>query len=174
MSTTAPMAPRTSSSHMNQKRSWPGVPNRYRIRSSPSVMRPKSMATVVVVLVDTLDVSSTPSLTLVRAASVVRGSISEMEPMKVVFPTAKPPATTIFTGMGPLPPVSVSSVTTMSEGLEAIEDPFEESEIGAAGGRPRVQGDEPLVDQVAEDDTGDAQGQAEPRRDLGGGLGGRE
>jgi hypothetical protein len=27
-STTAPIAPCESSSHMNQKRSWPGVPNR--------------------------------------------------------------------------------------------------------------------------------------------------
>ncbi len=36
------------SSHMNQKRVCPGVPNRYRIRSSAMVIRPKSMATVVV------------------------------------------------------------------------------------------------------------------------------
>src|SRR6478735_4691233 len=136
-------------------------------------MRPKSMATVVVVLVATLDVSSTPSLTLVRAASVVSGSISEMDPTNVVLPTAKPPATTILTGIG-AGPVGESSVTTMSEGLEAIEDPFEESEIGPAGGRPRVQGDEALVDQVADDDTGHTEGQAEASRDLGRGLGGGE
>src|SRR5919206_276810 len=57
--TTAPTAPRASSSHMNQKRAWPGVPNRYRISCSSTVMRPKSMATVVVVLPGTAATSST-------------------------------------------------------------------------------------------------------------------
>src|SRR5882724_2079430 len=90
-------------------------------------MRPKSMATVVVVLVDTLLVSSTPSLTLVIAASVVSGSISEIEPTKVVLPTANPPATTIFTGSGAAMVGSVSA----SEGLETIEHPFEEAKAGA-------------------------------------------
>jgi hypothetical protein len=35
---------------MNQKRSWLGVPNRYRISDGLMVIRPKSSATVVVVL----------------------------------------------------------------------------------------------------------------------------
>src|SRR4051812_41090670 len=134
-------------------------------------MRPKSMATVVVVLVATLLVSSTPSLTVVRAASVVSGSISEIDPTNVVLPTANPPATTIFTGMGAGPVGLSSSCTTVSEGLEAIEDPFEESEVWSAGGRSGVECDVPFVDQVAEDDPGHAERETEPRRDLGGGLG---
>ena len=35
---------------MNQNRFWPGEPNRYRTSSSSIEMRPKSIATVVVVL----------------------------------------------------------------------------------------------------------------------------
>ena len=64
-------------------------------------MRPKSIATVVDVLpVLVPPVSSIPSATLVMAASVVSGAISEIEPTNVVFPTAKPPATMILTGSG--------------------------------------------------------------------------
>src|SRR4051812_22839169 len=122
------------------------------------------MATVVVVFVDTFDVSSTSLLTEVRAASVVSGSISEMLPTKVVLPTPKPPATTILTGIGAGPDVEAPSETAVSEGLEAIEDPFEKSEIGPASGRPGVQGDETLVDQVAEDHPGHAEGKTEPHR----------
>src|SRR6476659_8095456 len=94
--TMAPMAPRHRSSHMNQKRRWPGVPNRYSTRSSVRVIRPKSMATVVVALVGTASRSSTPSDSLVTNASVRSGLISDTEPTRVVFPTPKPPATTIF------------------------------------------------------------------------------
>src|SRR5690606_35408722 len=69
-STTAPIAPRLSSSHMNQNRVCPGVPNRYRIRSEDMVIRPKSMATVVVFLDGTPLVSSTAALAAVITASV--------------------------------------------------------------------------------------------------------
>ena len=65
-------------------------------------MRPKSIATVVMVFVATFAVSSTPRLSVVIAASVVSGAISEIDPTKVVLPTPKPPATTILTGTGPL------------------------------------------------------------------------
>ena len=63
-------------------------------------MRPKSIATVVVVLPRTGSVSSTPTLAAVSTASVVSGTISETEPTKVVLPTPKPPAITILTGVG--------------------------------------------------------------------------
>src|SRR5512132_1445753 len=96
-STTAPRAPRQMSSHMNPKRSWPGVPNRYITSVSSTVMRPKSMATVVVVLPWMWRVSSMPVDALVIAASVRRGSISEIAPTKVVLPTPKPPAMTNLT-----------------------------------------------------------------------------
>src|SRR5262249_36707540 len=52
---------------MNQKRSWPGVPNRYSTRWVPMVSRPKSIATVVVVLLPTPVRSSGPTLPRVRA-----------------------------------------------------------------------------------------------------------
>ena len=76
--------------------------------------------------------SSTPSLTLVIAASVVSGSISEIEPTKVVLPTAKPPATTILTGSGA---GRRTSTGRTSEGLETIEHPFQEPEAGAVAGQ---------------------------------------
>ena len=59
-------------------------------------MRPKSMATVVVVLFGVAARSSTPTLASVITASVVSGAISETDPTKVVLPTPNPPATTIF------------------------------------------------------------------------------
>src|SRR5690242_9059763 len=82
---------------MNAKRSWPGVPKMYMTRVSSTVMRPKSIATVVVTFARTWVASSTPSDSVVIAASVVRGGISETADTNVVFPTPKPPATTSFT-----------------------------------------------------------------------------
>src|SRR4029078_11424926 len=75
-STTAPTEPRASSSHMNQNRSCPGVPNRYSTRSSME-MRPKSIATVVVVLPGTALTSSSPTEAVVSASSVTSGGISD-------------------------------------------------------------------------------------------------
>ena len=49
--------------------------------SGPSVIRPKSMATVVPVFVVTSPGKSTPRLSTVMSASVVSGSISEIEPL---------------------------------------------------------------------------------------------
>src|SRR5882757_7753610 len=57
------------------------------------------MATVVVALSGTWARSSTPPLAAVSSASVVSGMISGTDPTKVVLPTPKPPATTIFTGV---------------------------------------------------------------------------
>src|SRR5688572_24993292 len=128
-------------------------------------MRPKSMATVVLVLVDTLLVSSMPSLTEVRAASVVSGSISEIDPTKVVLPTAKPPATTILTGSGG---GAESSAAGTSEGLETIEHPFQKSEAGTpAGGMVPVEVEESLVAEVAGEHAGDPQRDVQVGRDLG-------
>src|SRR4051812_14051512 len=84
---------------MNQKRPWPGVPNRNSWKSSARVSRPKSNATVVVVLPAT-GAGSTPSLASVITSSVCTGGISEMELISVVLPTPNPPLTTIFTDAG--------------------------------------------------------------------------
>src|SRR5690606_23522180 len=125
--TQAPMAPRTRSSHMNKKRSWPGVPNRYNHKAPGRAMRPKSIATVVVVLRSvTPPASSTPTECSVMAASVLSGSMSEIDPMKVVLPTANPPAITILTTVG----ATCGSVvaTDASEGCDAIEDTLQKTE----------------------------------------------
>src|SRR5829696_6035632 len=121
--TTAPIAPRTRSSHMNQKRCWPGVPNRYRIRSSSSDSRPKSMATVVVRLSGVAARSSTPTLASVITASVVSGTISDTEPTKVVLPTPNPPATTIFADVVAAVPGCRLKTS------EATQNPFQERDI---------------------------------------------
>src|SRR4029079_8276953 len=115
---------------MKWKRSWPGVPNRYSHRLPGSAMRPKSMATVVAVLRSVWPpASSTPTEWSVMAASVRSGSMSEMEPMKVVLPTAKPPATTILTTVGAtLPAVPAGAGTAASEGGNAIENTLQHAE----------------------------------------------
>src|SRR5918992_438614 len=158
------MAPRHRSSHMNQNRSWPGVPNRYRIRSLSRVMRPKSIATVVVVLPWIWLVSSTPRLAVVMAASVVSGMISETAPTKVVLPTPKPPAMTILTGVGARDsPVGEADLNCP----ESIEHPLEKRKVWAvadAGGP--VHGHQPLLGHVADEHAGDAEGQVETCGDL--------
>src|SRR3954469_5178883 len=60
------------------------------------LIRPKSIATVVVVLPGTCRLSSTPTPAEVMIASVVSGVISETDPTSVVLPTPNPPAMTIF------------------------------------------------------------------------------
>src|SRR3954470_19815317 len=125
-------------------------------------MRPKSMATVVDVLpVLVPPVSSMPSATLVIAASVVSGAISEMEPTKVVFPTAKPPATMILTGSGALSSSGCESADAgASERLKAIEHPFEQFQVGTS--IPRfVTGEEALFGHVADEHPGHTKGNAE-------------
>src|SRR5690554_6278142 len=165
------------SSHMKPKRSWPGVPNRYITRLSSTVMRPKSIATVVVVLPPVCVRSSTPADTEVIAASVRSGSISEIDPTKVVLPTPKPPAITNLTGRIRPPArdcvvacilLSCGSSTAGSDGAHAVEHLREHVEldldrIGV------VDGEEVLSDQVTCDD-GD---HADDETQLGGRLGDR-
>src|ERR1700761_4047481 len=117
--TTAPSAPRIRSSHKNQNRSWPGVPNRYRASSSSRLTRPKSIATVVVTFSGVAARSSVPWLASVIRASVVTGSISEMDRTNVVLPAPNPPAMTILVEMA----VGDSSVP---DGLERTKNPFQQ------------------------------------------------
>ena len=63
------------------------------------MIRPKSIATVVVVLPGTAVTSSRPTDAVVRAASVASGGISDRAWTIVVFPTPNPPAMRIFRGM---------------------------------------------------------------------------
>src|SRR4029453_10990235 len=152
-----------SSSHMNQNRVCPGVPNRYRIKSSAMVMRPKSMATVVVSLPGTLDASSTPAPADVMTASVVSGSISETAPTSVVLPTPKPPATTIFAegislGCAPARSELAKSTQHPFQQIHALREPF----LGSG----TVQRQQPVGDQVGHQDSSDAQRESQMGRDL--------
>src|SRR5690348_6693787 len=153
------------SSHMNQNLCWPGVPNKYSTRPASRVTRPKSIATVVVVLSGVWDRSSTPSLTEVMTASVVSGVISETEPTNVVLPAPKPPATTILTDV---------TATSASRPLAALElakstkHPFKEVEIWPALPMVRlVDTDQSLHRHVPDEDTGNAEWHSQDGGDLG-------
>src|SRR6185295_14378565 len=89
-------------------------------------MRPKSMATVVVVLPPVWVRSSIPADADVITASVRSGLISETAPTNVVLPTPKPPATTIFAEVVARPPPS--------ELAKSTEHPFEQCHIRRAAG----------------------------------------
>src|SRR5690606_33168837 len=108
--------------------------------------------------------SSTPAETDVMAASVRSGSISEIDPTKVVLPTPKPPATTNFTGMI-RPPArcwvgacNVPPTSGRSDGAHAIEHLREhvELDLDRVG---VVDGEQVLGDQVTGDDGDDADDQ---------------
>src|SRR5215813_364185 len=162
--TTAPIAPLTSSSHMNQNRVCPGVPNRYRIRSRSIEMRPKSIATVVVVLPGTCRLSSTPTPADVMIASVVSGVISETEPTSVVLPTPKPPAMTIFAD------VTRPNEGRMSEPAKSTQHPFKQ--ICAHGVVSVERGwlinrQQPIGSHVGDNHSGHTEWQLHPGRDLG-------
>src|SRR3984957_3661834 len=81
---------------MNEKRSCPGMPNRYSTIRAPRVIRPKSSATVVVFLRPTPLRSSRPMLAVVRASSVCSGRTSLIAPTRVVLPAPNPPAIRIL------------------------------------------------------------------------------
>src|SRR6476646_8905108 len=115
-------------------------------------MRPKSMATVVVDLPGVWARSSTPSDSLVTSASVRRGAISETDPTRVVLPTPKPPATTIFVEAAARLPL---------ESTESTEGPFEEVEsfvIGGVLGQGGLHVHVALLDQIAQQHPDDADG----------------
>src|SRR5660397_178731 len=118
---------------MNRKRSCPGVQNKESHNEPGSAMRPKSMATVVVVLRSvTPPASSTPIDFSVIAASVLSGSMSEIEPMKVVLPTAKPPSITILTTVGAC--AASLDATAALEGCDAIKDTLQKTQGQSAIG----------------------------------------
>jgi hypothetical protein len=123
------------------------------------VTRPKSSATVVVVFCWTCPGLSTPTAAVVMAASVVSGSISDKAPIAVVLPTPKPPEMTIFTGTGG------------GAGLERSDteyQPFQEFDIVSEVARRRCRCAEQVRgEEVCDDHSHNADGQAQMRRDLG-------
>src|SRR5580704_11561014 len=109
---------------MNQKRSCPGTPKRYRTRLSLIVIRPKSRATVVVVLFGRPTRLSRPTLAVLSGSSVSSGRTSLIALTSVVFPAPKPPAMRIL-----------CAVRTVSECAEAIEYLLEHVVVGTLAGR---------------------------------------
>src|SRR6266513_5799275 len=94
-------------------------------------MRPKSMATVVVVFSGTFDMSSRSVLAEVMMASVVSGVISDTDPTNVVLPTPNPPATTIFTDVMA---GSAATAESVLEPAKSTEYPFQQHDVRAAQG----------------------------------------
>src|ERR1700760_4848370 len=86
------------------------------------LIRPKSIATVVVILPGTCRLSSTPTPAEVMIASVVRGVISETAPTSVVFPTPNPPAMTIFADVTR----PAAGRRDMSEPAKSTQHPFQQ------------------------------------------------
>src|SRR3954452_23595546 len=174
--TTAPSAPSNRPFHRNQKRSWPGVPNRYSTSWSVMLMRTKSIATVVAVFVSEPYLSSTPTPACVMVSSVVSGLISLTEPTMVVLPTPKPPTITIFTAAWAVCGrwSSVRGPVMVSELLKSMHHRFEEGTVGQRladdrGARRHQFGRQ----QLGEQDGHHAERQAEIGGQLGHGQGGR-
>src|SRR5690606_8776743 len=127
-------------------------------------MRPKSMATVVVVLSPVWVRSSMPADADVMTASVRSGLISETAPTNVVLPTPKPPATTIFAEVVERegPPLELAKST---------EHPFEQCHVWLAAGvlvaAGLMDGDQSRLRQVGDEDPGHAERDGQQGRDLG-------
>ena len=143
-----------------------------------SAIRPKSIATVVEVFrSDTPPASSMPTECSVIAASVDSGSMSEIDPMNVVLPTAKPPATTILTvvgaalgeaweGTGCAP---VPGTWATSERGNAIENTLQNAQRRRGCLRrwgARVHEHQTVVGKIADEDTHHPEGQSEMSRDF--------
>src|SRR3954469_20036177 len=130
------------------------------------LIRPKSMATVVVVLPGTCRLSSTPTPADVMIASVVSGVISETEPTSVVLPTPKPPAMTIFADVT-RPDDERCGV--MSEPPKSTQHPFQQfcahRVVVLERGR-LVHGDQSTRRHVRDENPRHAERQLHPRGDL--------
>src|SRR5262245_15661459 len=181
--TSPPTAPSTMSSHMKPNRSCPGVPNRYSFSVGSMVMQPKSIATVVVVLRGVCVRSSTPAATSVMAASVVSGSISEMEPTAVVLPTPKPPAITSLTGSGGLTAVTSAAAagaagsvrvtdypSGVGDGTQGVDHPAQDGGVVRDAGVGDVHRQQPGGPQVLREHPDHVQVQPQPGRELRDGL----
>ena len=131
-----------------------------------SVIRPKSIATVVVDLSGTCDKSSTSVLATVMTASVVSGVISDTEPTNVVLPTPNPPATTIFTDVMAEGASDLGWATL--DLTESTKHPFEQIEVRTALRIiALVDTDKPIRAHIRDENPGHAQRQPKHRRHLG-------
>src|SRR5689334_23203008 len=119
------------------------------------VMRPKSIATVVVPFSGTLDASSMPAPAAVITASVVSGSISETAPTIVVLPTPKPPAMTIFAEV-----ISEGGAPARSELAKSTQNPSQKIHPlrVTLAGSGTVQREQTVVDHVGDENPGHPEG----------------
>src|ERR1700743_3439592 len=125
------------------------------------------MATVVVFLSGTCDRSSACVDPPVTTASVVSGVISDTEPTKVVLPTPKPPATTIFTEViaDASPPPCGRATLDLTE---STKHPFEQVKVGSAFGVVTlVNADQAVGAHVRDQNPRHAEWHPQHRRDLG-------
>src|SRR3954471_7251039 len=124
---------------------------------SSTVMRPKSIATVVVRFSGTTALSSTPIDALVIASSVSSGGISDKAVTRVVLPTPNPPAMRILSGTGP------ESACT-----QALQQASEDRGCGVAirCGRCAVYVEVPGGGEIADEHPRDADRHAEHSADL--------
>src|SRR5580700_3659646 len=111
------------------------------------LIRPKSMATVVVVLVSTPSVRSMSALGALRSSSVRSGRISVSDPTSVVFPAPKPPAIRILIAIG-----TASGWPPGSEPAKPICHLSQELRIGHSGRDRMMNGDQPALAHVRKQD----------------------
>src|SRR5215472_13483285 len=130
-------------------------------RSSRTVIRPKSIATVVVSLPSTPSSASTSMLGSLSISSVRSGLISLTEETSVVLPAPKPPAIRILIDTGP--PTTASS----SESSKGISDILEHLRVGQPVPHRRTDCDQPVFAHVGEQDPDDAKREVEVRSKVG-------
>src|SRR4029453_1966467 len=131
------------------------------------LIRPKSIATVVVVLPGTCRLSSTPTPAEVMIASVVSGVISETDPTSVVLPTPNPPAMTIFADVT-RPAVGRRDMSEPAKSTQHPLQQFRAHRIGLVIQRGRlVHRDQSVGGHVRDDPTGPPERQLHACGDLG-------
>src|SRR5215467_7441421 len=124
-------------------------------RSSRTVIRPKSIATVVVSLPSTPSSASTSTLGSLSISSVRSGLISLTEETSVVFPAPKPPATRILIDTGP------AAAGSPSESSKGISDILEHLRVGQPAPSRPTDCDQPVFAHVGEQDPDDAKREVE-------------
>src|SRR5215467_8706427 len=124
-------------------------------RSSRTVIRPKSIATVVVSLPSTPSSASTSMLGSLSISSVRSGLISLTEETSVVLPAPKPPAMRILIDTGP------ATAASSSESSKGISDILEHLRVGQPVANRRTDGDQPVFAHVGEQDPDDAEREVE-------------
>src|SRR5689334_6480764 len=107
-----------------------------------------------------------PTLASVIHASVFSGGISDTEPTKVVLPTLKPPATTIFAETASCPGGGTAAGRSDGEPFETIEDPSKHLAIVVVAVRGGMDVHRALRRQVADQHPDDAERGGDGHRQL--------